>query len=190
MIISSTDELIKTTFAKVFSFVFSRHSRPLLYWLAACSLELVTAFMLAGCSASRSEKPNVSPDAAAFAGPTELTATLADPINIDLRWKNNATHAAGYFVEYSPNADNEFITIAAVPAGEATYRHPNLMPQTRFVFRLLPFLEKLPISPKLRPGRRDLNKLPAKTCYPKLVHHLRQQRSDIPSSLPQLLIRP
>src|SRR5260370_32590329 len=107
MIISSTDELIKTTFAKVFSFVFSRHSRPLLYWLAACSLELVTAFMLAGCSASRSEKPNVSPDAPAFAGPTELTPPLAHPINLYFRWKKNDTHETSSFFEYNPNAHKQ-----------------------------------------------------------------------------------
>src|SRR5260370_4159363 len=122
MIISSTDELIKTTFAKVFSFVFSRHSRPLLCWLAACSLQLVAAFMFLGCSVSQSEKPTVSPDAAAFATPPEVTATLPDPLNIDLRGKNNATHAAGYLVEYSPNPHNEFITITAVPASEARQR--------------------------------------------------------------------
>jgi hypothetical protein len=79
------------------------------------------------------------PNAAAFAAPTELTATLADPIDIDLNWKNNATRAAGYLVEYSPNADNDFVTVAAVPAGVTTYRHPNLIPQTRFVFHVLPY---------------------------------------------------
>ena len=116
---------------------------------------------------SQSEKPTVSPDAAAFAGPTELTATLADPINIDLRWKNNATHAAGYFVEYSPNADNEFITIAAVPAGEATYRHPNLMPQTRFVFRLLPFFGEASNIAEITTGKKGPQQAPRKDMLPK-----------------------
>jgi len=162
MIISSTDELIKTTFAKVFSFVFSRHSRPLLGWLAVCSLELVTVFVSLGCSASQSEKPNVSLDAATFAAPTELTAALADPINIDLRWKNNATHAAGYFVEYSPNADNEFITIAAVPASEARYRHPNLMPQTRFIFRVLPFFGEASNIAEITTGKKGSQQAPRK----------------------------
>jgi len=121
--------------------------------------------MLAGCS--RSEKPSANtdpktPDAAAFAAPTDLTATLADPVNIDLKWKNNATRAAGYLVEYSPNADSEFITVAAVPANANTYRHPNLMPQTRFVFHVLPFFGEASNVAEITTGKKGAQQAPHK----------------------------
>ncbi len=74
-----------------------------------------------------------------YASPTELTATLADPINIDLKWKDNATNEAGYFVEYSPDANDEWAIIEVVPPNTTAYRHPNLIPHTRFVFRVRPF---------------------------------------------------
>jgi hypothetical protein len=107
--------------------------------LAAWSLLVGVLFLSFGCSRSAKAATAIDPNASAFAAPTELTASLADPIDIDLKWKANATRAAGYLVEYSPNADNEFITIAAVPPGMTTYRHPNLIPQTRFVFHVLPY---------------------------------------------------
>jgi len=123
------------------------------------------AAALAGCS--RAEKPsaNADPktaDAVAFAAPTELTATLADANDIDLKWKNNATRAAGYLVEYSPNGDNEFITVAAVPAHANTYRHPNLMPQTRFVFHVLPFFGEASNVAEITTGKKGPQEAPGK----------------------------
>ena len=74
-----------------------------------------------------------------FGAPTELKAVLADPINIDLTWKDNATNEAGYFVEYSPDANDDYLIIEAVPPNTTSYRHPHLLPETRFVFRVRPF---------------------------------------------------
>jgi hypothetical protein len=74
-----------------------------------------------------------------FAAPSNLTATLADPINIDLKWQDNANNESGYFVEYSPDANNEYFIIEALPPNTTSYRHPNLLPETRFVFRVRPF---------------------------------------------------
>ncbi len=138
------------------------------WFLSACLFAascLLLAAALAGCS--RSEKPSTNtdpktPDAVAFAAPTELTATLADPINIDLKWKNNATRAAGYLVEYSPNADNEFITVAAVAANANTYRHTNLMPQTRFVFHVLPFFGEASNVAEITTGKKGPQQAPSK----------------------------
>jgi hypothetical protein len=74
-----------------------------------------------------------------FGSPTELTAMLADPINIDLKWKDNASNEAGYFVEYSPDANNDYLIVEALPPNSTSYRHPQLLPETRFVFRVRPF---------------------------------------------------
>lgn len=83
---------------------------------------------------------NAAPSAGpTFAASAHLTATLATPLDIDLQWQDKDTNAAGYFVEYSPRADNEFVIITALPAGATKYRHPHLLPFTRFVFRVVPF---------------------------------------------------
>ena len=99
--------------------------------------------------------------AAAFAAPTELTATLADPVNIDLKWKDNASREAGYLVEYSPNADNEFVTIAAVSANATSYRHPNLMPQTRFIYRVLPYFGEATNVAEVTTGKKGPQHAPS-----------------------------
>jgi hypothetical protein len=95
-------------------------------------LPLAAAIMLAGCSTPPSNET-------AFAAPTQLTATLADPVDIDLAWTNHATAAAGYFVEYSPDANGQFIIITALPPNATSFRHPRLMPRTQFVYRVLPY---------------------------------------------------
>lgn len=91
--------------------------------------------LVAAGEKSRTATPNAVP----FGAPSDLTATLADPINIDLKWKDNASNEAGYFVEYSPDANNDYLIIEALPPNSTTYRHPNLLPHTRFVFRVRPF---------------------------------------------------
>ncbi|HUB87480.1 MAG TPA: fibronectin type III domain-containing protein [Verrucomicrobiae bacterium] len=88
---------------------------------------------IAGCSTT---PPS---DTKAFAAPTQLTAKLVDPIDIELTWKNNASAKPGYFVEYSPEDNSQFDIIAALPPGATTYLHPHLLPHTRFVFRVVPF---------------------------------------------------
>ena len=128
--------------------------------LAGWSLLVGVLFPSFGCSRSAKATAAIDPNTSAFAAPTELTATLADPIDIDLKWKANATRAGGYLVEYSPNADNEFITIAAVPAGVTTYRHPNLIPQTRFVFHVLPYFGEPSNVAEITTGKKESQQPP------------------------------
>ena len=94
---------------------------------------LVIALAMAGCRTAPLT------DAQAFAAPTGLTAKLATPLDIDLKWKDNARNEAGYFVEYSPEANDDYVIIEAVTPNTTTYRHPHLLPNTRFVFRVVPF---------------------------------------------------
>ncbi len=93
---------------------------------------------LAGCSAPKAGNA----DSKAFAPPTDLTARLLDPINIELRWKDNAKAEAGYFVEYSPNANDEYVVIEALPANSTRFHHAHLLPETRFVYRVRPYFGK------------------------------------------------
>jgi hypothetical protein len=146
-----------------------------------CSLQLGVIFLLLGCSRS-AKSAAIDPNASAFAAPTELTATLADPIDIDLKWRANATLAGGYLVEYSPNADNEFITIAAVPADVTTYRHPNLIPQTRFVFHVLPYFGEPSNIAEITTGKKGPQQAPKPERAEKAA-------SPAPSAEPKYSIR-
>jgi len=110
------------------------------------SLVAVT-IALAGCSTT---PPT---DEKAFAAPTHLTATLATPIDIDLKWQDNASAEAGYLVEYSPEMNGEFLVITALPPNATRYRHPHLLPHTRFVFRVLPYFGPASDSAEVKTGK-------------------------------------
>jgi hypothetical protein len=108
----------------------------------------------AGCSTARLS------DQKAFAAPTHLTATLATPIDIDLNWQDNAANAAGYFVEYSPMANDEFDIITALPPRATKYRHPHLLPHTQFVFRVLPFFGPASSVAEIKTGKGGMQLSP------------------------------
>jgi hypothetical protein len=131
-------------------------------------LLVAAATGLAGCRTPPSNET-------AFAAPTQLTAVLAGPTDIDLRWNDNASGAAGYFVEYQPEADESFIIITALSPDATAYRHPHLLPRTRFVYRIVPFFgpasniaeiktekegsetrEAVPLETKIKKSIRDM----------------------------------
>jgi hypothetical protein len=123
-------------------------------WCRFC-MALLAAFAagMTGCSTPPSNET-------AFAAPTQLTATLADPIDIDLTWKDNATAEAGYFVEYNPEANGQFDIIAALPPNTTTYRHPHLLPRTRFVYRVVPFFGLASNAAGIKTGKENPQQSP------------------------------
>jgi hypothetical protein len=100
-------------------------------------LTMMAALGAAGCALDPLERRDA--DAAAFAPATGLTATLAGPEHIELRWKDNATREAGYFVEYTTSPDEAFVLLNAVPRDATLALHPDLAPDTRFIYRVTPF---------------------------------------------------
>src|SRR4051794_26685372 len=76
-----------------------------------------------------------------FAPPSELTAVLADHLNVDLHWKNNAKAPGGGWVEFTTPGD-EFIKLDAVWPDKTTFRHPDVAPETKFIYRVRPFYGK------------------------------------------------
>ncbi len=98
-----------------------------------------------GCRARPAEK--AAPPASgprAYGVASDLTATLLDPLNIELRWKDDATNEGGYFVEgyfvgAAPSSSEEFLLIDVLPPDTTSYRHTKLLPETRFVYRVRPF---------------------------------------------------
>ena len=146
---------------------------------------ILLAGWLLGCAAPRSERLNMkAADTAAFSAPTELTAVLADPINIDLKWKDNATDEAGYFVEYSPYANEDFVIIEALPPNTTTFRHADLMPQTRFLYRVRPFFGKASNVAEVMTGKEGPQQAPdANIADPETAKAVPGAATDIKKSL-------
>ncbi|EMD25775.1 fibronectin type III domain-containing protein [Amycolatopsis azurea] len=68
-----------------------------------------------------------------------FTATLTDPVNVDLSWPDDDPNVAGRIVEYTTDPHGEYTILRFVPPRQTTYRHPDLMPETRFYYRIRPF---------------------------------------------------
>jgi hypothetical protein len=71
--------------------------------------------------------------------PPALTATLTGPVDINLKWKTRAASAAGYFIEYANNLNDDFAVIAIGSANTTAFQHLHLAPQTSYFYRVLPF---------------------------------------------------
>jgi hypothetical protein len=100
---------------------------------APVGLRLVLAgcatLALAGCAGGTPDHP----------GGPRLTAKLVSPVDVELSWTGADPGAAGHTVEYATYGAGPYTVLAFVPAGRASYQHPNLMPQTTFTYRLRPF---------------------------------------------------
>jgi hypothetical protein len=60
---------------------------------------------------------------------------------VDLHWKNNATAPGGGWVEFTTPGD-DIIKLDAVWPDKTSFRHPDLAPETKFIYRILPFYGK------------------------------------------------
>src|SRR6185369_2235572 len=73
-----------------------------------------------------------------FASPDGLTATLTNG-NVILHWTNHATADGGNWVEFA-TPGSEYIKLDVFTLGGATtFVHPDLAPQTTFIYHILPF---------------------------------------------------
>jgi hypothetical protein len=95
------------------------------------------AFIFSIDAVASEPRPGTAP---APATTPALTATFRSPIDIDLSWKNGSPAASGHLVEYTSDLSEEFVILAIAPIGVATFHHHNLAPQTKFFYRLRPYL--------------------------------------------------
>jgi hypothetical protein len=84
--------------------------------------------VLAGCSAGTTG-----------ADPAPLTATLTTPTDITLSWRPPDPAAAGQVVEYTNEPNTPYTVLAFLPPTATTYKHPDLVPQTAFYYRVRPY---------------------------------------------------
>jgi hypothetical protein len=65
-----------------------------------------------------------------------LDATLVSPIDVVLAWKDASPVVATHIVEYATNPNGPFLILGFFPPNQTTYKHPKLMPQTTFYYRV------------------------------------------------------
>jgi hypothetical protein len=65
-----------------------------------------------------------------------LDATLVSPIDVVLKWNDASPVVATHIVEYATNQAGPYIILGFCPPSQTTYKHPNLMPQTTFYYRV------------------------------------------------------
>jgi hypothetical protein len=107
----------------------------------------VSLVVLAGCSAGPTgDAPNLTAP--------NLIATLTMPTNIDLAWHVVDPAAAGQVIEYATEPNGTYTILAHLPPTSTSYRHPDLIPQTPFYYRVRPYYgtASAPVDFTLPPG--------------------------------------
>lgn len=130
-------------------------------------LPLLAVTLIAGCSSQIKTKPMslaasevqtpAPEDAAIFTNiivnnfdsftdtnilPILLTATMTSPVDIDLKWSTHIPDIDGCFLDFNFGSDRRFQILDIKHPNESTFHHPNLMPNTRFAYRIRPFFGK------------------------------------------------
>ena len=67
-----------------------------------------------------------------------LTSELTSPTDVTLHWRPEAG-AAGQVVEYANAADGEYVVLEFAPPAKDSFKHPDLIPETQFYYRVRPF---------------------------------------------------
>lgn len=67
-----------------------------------------------------------------------LTSELTSPTDVTLHWRPEPG-AAGQVVEYANAADGDYVVLEFAPPGKTSYRHPDLIPETQFYYRVRPY---------------------------------------------------
>jgi hypothetical protein len=107
-------------------------------------LLIASLVVLAGCSAGTT-------------GGENLTATLVSPTDITLAWRPTDPGAAGQIIEYASEPQGAYTILGFFPPGQGTYKHPDLIPQTPFYYRIRPYYgtASAPVEVDLPPGDLD-----------------------------------
>ncbi|WP_344311539.1 fibronectin type III domain-containing protein [Fodinicola feengrottensis] len=113
--------------------------------LWAVALVLVVA-VTAGCADTATTAPKVS-----------LTATLVPPVDIKLAWRDRGPTPAGRIVEFANAAAGPYTILGFLPPGQMSYDHRDLIPQTAFYYRVVPYYgpTTAAITRTLPPGDYD-----------------------------------
>ncbi|MET9552397.1 fibronectin type III domain-containing protein [Streptomyces sp. NPDC006645] len=127
--------------------------RPRLRAATAAVLALCAS---AACSSAPPDGPAEKPESTA-----RLAATLDSPVDVTLRWRADEPRAAGRTVEFATEKAGPYTVLEFVPPGRTTYRHPDLMPETPFYYRLRSYFgpASAPVEVALPPGEPSESEL-------------------------------
>jgi len=75
----------------------------------------------------------------AAAAPDGLTAKLASPTSVELRWKDHASDEDGYLVELAAAGDKEFKLAALLPPNSTSFKKTQLPSELKCRFRVRAF---------------------------------------------------
>jgi hypothetical protein len=131
----------------------SGRSKGLALLLATATATATAA--LAGCSAHA--RPAPTAPSGSPATETGLTATLTSPTDMVLSWTSHRTDVAQWAVEFATDPGGPYTNLRFLPARTTTYRHPDLMPDTHFYYRVRPVL-----GPASRPVEVTLPPAPSR----------------------------
>jgi hypothetical protein len=67
-----------------------------------------------------------------------LSSTLVSPVDVVLTWSDTSPVATSHTIEYATNPNGPYIALSFCPPSQTAFKHPNLMPQTTFYYRVRP----------------------------------------------------
>ncbi|KOV53976.1 hypothetical protein ADL00_33070 [Streptomyces sp. AS58] len=113
--------------------------------LRAAPAVLFLALALPACSATA---PTPAPS-------QPLRAALVTPTDIDLNWTDGRPDVAGHVLEFATAETGPYTPLQYLARHVTTYRHPDLMPHTTFVYRLRAYRgpASAPVRVDLPPGK-------------------------------------
>jgi hypothetical protein len=159
-------------------------------WTGTSAALLLGAAALAGCS-HPGEHRATTPTSPATA--TSLNATLTSPVDIALSWRAADPQAAGEALEFATDPKGPYTLLQYLPAGQDTFKHANLIPQTPFYYRLRSYYgtATAPVTVNLPPGgpsaadKRDDNTwaAPRTIAHPGTATHPLADTGSAPTDL-------
>jgi hypothetical protein len=68
----------------------------------------------------------------------QLNATLVSPVDITLDWSGLPADTSSTIVEFATEPNGRYTILDFVATGQHTYKHPDLMPNTPFYYKVTP----------------------------------------------------
>jgi len=100
----------------------------------AAGLTATLALVLAGCSSP----PPSQPSGGSAGQATRLAAKLVSPTDATLTWQAADPAPAGQAVEFATEPEGQYTVLQFVGPEQGEYKHPDLMPETPFYYRVRP----------------------------------------------------